>query len=348
MEVPLYGLLIVLSILFVGSLSAFLSALITEISHEKINELLEDDYKSAQILRDLQLQFEQNVSPFQILEITLYSIGAIVLGFYLHEIEFVWYKLSLFALVYIFFVLLFRYTLQAIGIRSSEKTAASMTILIQAAYLFTKPFCILFSAITKLIIGEREDDDTKDEIEIAVESAYSENALDSDEYKILKNTIKYSDVTAKEVMTPRTVIFSADIMTKVDDLVKISELQHYSRIPVWEGESIDDGVQGYVMTKDIVFAALNGKGSTLLDDYVMEIRFVKETDTLDEILERFIGSTKHMSMVIDEYGGITGLITMEDILENIIGEEIVDEADRNIDMRQLAKQLKDKKITKLS
>ena len=347
MEVPLFELLVVLIIILLGGFLAFLSSLITDISQEKINELLDKKYKAAQIYQNLRLQFEQNVSPFQIAEIILYSVGAIAVGITLANMHYDLKIIIAISTVYIILILLVRYTFQAIGIRIVDDVASIWSSALKIIYITFKPIYFIIALITKKIIGQKTDEDSKDEIENAVESAYSDNTLDQDEYKMLKNTINFSEITVHEVMTPRTVIFSVDIMSKVKDIVDKPELQNYSRFPIWEGESIDNGVQGYVMTRDIYYAALNGKEETRLDDYLREIRFVNETDTLDEVLERFIGSNKHMSMVVDEYGAITGLVTMEDIFESLIGEEIVDEVDKNVDMRQLAMQIKEQRITKL-
>lgn len=347
MEVPLYELIVVLLIILFGGISAFLSAHITEIPQDTINDLLEDDYKTAQTLQNLRLQFEKNVSPFQILEISFYSVGGMFVGYMLYSNLLQWQYIGGFVLLYIAAVLVVRYLFQAIGIRTAETTATSLTFLFRLIHLLTKPICFVLTLMTNNIIGEKSDEDSWDEIEKVVESAYSDKALDNDEYKMLKNTINFGDVTVREVMTPRTVIFSANIAATINEMLEVPSLQNYSRFPVWEGESIDSGVQGYVMTRDLYHAALTGKGDTRLDNYVRKIRIVNETDTLDEVLERFIGSNKHISMVVDEYGGITGLITMEDVLESLIGEEIVDEADNTVNMRQLAKQRRDKKITQL-
>jgi CBS domain containing-hemolysin-like protein len=240
-----------------------------------------------------------------------------------------------------------RYLFQALGIRASENVKPGVSVLLFAFYILMYPLFWIFSTLNLAIVGEKTEEDSRDEIESVVESAYSEQALEADEYKILKNTMQFNEMTVHEVMTPRTVIFGMSIMSTIADVVDNPELQNYSRIPVWEGESIDDGVRGYVLTKDVFYAAVHEKGESTLEDFVREIRIINESDTLDDVLERILGSRNHIFMVADEYGGITGLITLEDVLETIIGEEILDEGDEYVDMRQLAKQLRDKKITKL-
>jgi CBS domain containing-hemolysin-like protein len=118
----------------------------------------------------------------------------------------------------------------------------------------------------------------------------------------------------------------------------------YSRFPIWEGESLDDGIIGYVMSKDILLAALKGKGATKLRDFCREVYFIPENAELDTTLERFLNRRQHLFVVVDEYGGIEGLITMEDVLETMLGAEIVDEVDKVVDLRLLAKQRRDNRI----
>ncbi|MCX8054782.1 MAG: CBS domain-containing protein [Ignavibacteria bacterium] len=183
------------------------------------------------------------------------------------------------------------------------------------------------------------------EIEDAVESARDEGSLDDGEYRILKNIIKFNEILVSDVMTPRTVVFSCNANNTVEQTVFLPEIRMYSRFPVWEGETIDDGVIGYVMSRDILYAALKGKMNLTLKDFIREVYYIQENAPLDSALDLFLERKQHLFIVVDEYGGIEGLITMEDVLETILGTEIVDEADKVVDMRLLAKQKRDKRIS---
>lgn len=160
--------------------------------------------------------------------------------------------------------------------------------------------------------------------------------------------MNFSEVLVSDVMTPRTVIFSCEADKIIDDVIKMPELQMYSRFPIWEGESVDDGVIGYVMSKDILLAALNGKNNLSLRDFCREVYFIPENARLDIALERFLNRRQHLFIVVDEYGGVEGLITMEDVLETILGTEILDEVDKVADLRQLAKQRRDSRIASIT
>jgi len=101
------------------------------------------------------------------------------------------------------------------------------------------------------------------------------------------------------------------------------------------------------MSKDVLLAALNDKVGLKLRDLYREVYFIPESAQLDDVLERFLNRRQHLFMVVDEYGGMEGLITMEDVLETILGTEILDEADKVADLRQLAKQRRDSRIAGL-
>ena len=148
-------------------------------------------------------------------------------------------------------------------------------------------------------------------------------------------------------MTPRTVIFSYEADKTIGEVINVNELLTFSRFPVWKGKSIDDEVVGYVVTKEILNAALKNRTEETLSSFARKIHYVPENATLDDVMEQFIKLRQHIFLVVDEYGGIEGLIAMEDVFENLLGVEIVDEADRVVDMRELAKQRRDKRIKEM-
>lgn len=320
-------------------------------SQETINSLIEDNYKAAQRLRDLKNDFDELVNAFIILELISYTVSFAVLSkAVLHEIYFGSALMIVYVSVsvgFIAIVLLLRFFFQSVGIRFADALAVQLNIPIYILSMLLKPVTLLIILINKPIKGTPNAEESREEISELVESAHEEGAIESREYRILKNIIHFSDVLVSDVMTPRTVIFSCSADKTVDEVRTMSELQMYSRFPIWEGDSVDDGIIGYVMTKDVLLAALKGKGNMKIRDFIREIYFIPENAELDEALDRFLNRRQHILMVVDEYGGIEGLITMEDVLETILGVEIVDEVDRVVDLRQLAKQRRDSRIASL-
>jgi CBS domain containing-hemolysin-like protein len=343
MEVPLGSLFIL-----AGLLSAFFSSILNSISRDAITGLIDENYKSAQRLQYLKTEFNFAVNQFVIVELIAYFAGIILLTTTIVGTYGKGLPLLYFGAGFTIVTLTLRYTLKSIGEKHADELMRISAPFISFFSYLASPLSLLYSKLNSAIIGSPNDEAGREEISALVESAREEGSLDADEYRILKNIMNFSEVYVSDVMTPRTVIFSLEAGTTVKDAIKKPDIQMHSRFPVWEGESIDDGVAGYVMSKDVLQAALNGKTATKLYDFVREVYFIPESATLDIALEKFLNRRQHMFMVVDEYGGIEGLITMEDVLETILGAEIVDEVDKVVDLRQLAKQRRDNRIATMS
>jgi CBS domain containing-hemolysin-like protein len=185
----------------------------------------------------------------------------------------------------------------------------------------------------------------RQELTTVVETAHQEGALEPEEYRLVTNLMRLRSIRVADVMTPRTVMVSCPVDIAVRDALRIPELRIYSRIPVWEGEP--DTIVGYVLTKELLWAALEGKAERPVRDFVREVQFLPEHVELDRALEAFLQKRQHLFVVVDEYGGVEGVVTLEDVMETLLGVEIVDEADRVADLRELAKQLRQERIARV-
>lgn len=203
-----------------------------------------------------------------------------------------------------------------------------------------------YSILMRLAHKSNAEDEAREELEALVETAREEGALDASEYRIMTNIMRLSSIEVSDVMTPRLVVFGLPDSLRVEDAIKRPELQIYSRFPVWHGASLDD-VNGYVMTKDVLRAALAGRQTVELHKLKREVHFIPENVALDQALEQFLQKRQHLFLVVDEYGGVEGLLSMEDVMETMLGAEIVDEADHIIDLRALAKQRRDARVAQI-
>jgi CBS domain containing-hemolysin-like protein len=187
------------------------------------------------------------------------------------------------------------------------------------------------------------ESEQREEFDALVDTAREEGTLDDGEYRIFKSIMNFSEIRVADIMTPRSVVFSVQSTMTVEQVALLPELQMYSRFPVWEGDSTD-GIIGYALTKDVLRAALDGRRNRTMDRLARQANFIPDNATLEKALEQFLQGRMHMFIVVDEYGGIEGLVTMEDVLETMLGTEIVDEADRIVDLRELAKSRRDKRV----
>ena len=233
-----------------------------------------------------------------------------------------------------------------IGARYGEHLLRPISIFLVSVRILTLPAVFMHTALMRLTHREDDEEEAREELEAVVETAREEGALDPGEYRIMTNIMRLSSVSVSDVMTPRTVVFSLPSKMTIGEALKMPELQMFSRFPVFEENDLDS-VSGYVIAKDVLRAALAGRNDEELTKLVREVRFVPENITLERTLEQFLQEHHHLFMVVDEHGGVEGVITMEDVLETMLGVEIVDEADRVVDLRQLAKQQRDQRIARI-
>ena len=137
-------------------------------------------------------------------------------------------------------------------------------------------------------------------------------------------------------MTPRTVVFALPQAMTVDAALAEHPDPPFSRIPIY-GDNLDD-VQAFVLKTELLGEKLAGRGAGTLSDIGREIQAVGETTTLEVVLERLLDTRTHMLLVLDEFGGLAGIVTLEDVVETLLGLEIVDEGDQAVDLRKLARQ----------
>jgi len=178
---------------------------------------------------------------------------------------------------------------------------------------------------------------SEDEVITTAGLAAQGGTMRNQEHRWVKNALRLDQVTAGDLRTPRTVVESIDANKSIAELAQHADEWVHSRVPVTEGESVD-AVIGMLHRREVFDAALmNPKADLKVRDLMRSIQFVPETMAAHDLLEHFLKSRSHLAAVSDEYGGFEGVVTLEDVLEGLLGEEIVDEYDRESDMQVLAK-----------
>lgn len=340
-------LLLTILLFILGGLLSFFSAIFDSISLDEIDSLDDKSEELKEALQVLQNKFEHSEIGLIIFEVLLYIFSSVSLTVFVFrenyndEYLLVW---LLGLLVIIFFQ---RTIYTGIAGKFNLKLAIKFNNILNLLFTLVKPISTVYSKVLSFFSGRGEDEAAREEINVLVETAKEDGYLDEDEYRLMKNIMHFSDVLVSDVMTPRTVIFCYEADSTIGEIINVQELQIFSRFPIWKGKSLDDEVVGYVVTKEILTVALQNKLDDKLKKYARAIHYIPENATLDDALEQFIKLRQHIFLVVDEYGGIEGLLSMEDLLENLLGVEIVDEADRVVDMRELAKQRRDKRIKEL-
>jgi CBS domain containing-hemolysin-like protein len=199
------------------------------------------------------------------------------------------------------------------------------------------PLIFVSELITKWLTGGKSHHAFNREEFTALANIGAEGGhLDAKESRILSNLFRFPKLSVEDIMTPRTVVFALQQDLAVGDVMKKFDEMHFSRIPIY-GENRDD-ITGFVLKTDLLLNAHQREGRAKLRDLKRDIRAVEQHTPLSQTLEDLLDNRAHLLLVVDKYGGMQGLVTLEDVVETLIGIEIVDEADEIDDMRRLARQ----------
>lgn len=210
-------------------------------------------------------------------------------------------------------------------------TARTIRLLI--AVLF--PIVVSVEFLQKLISGSRSDVSvSREEIGAMAEVAEETGELEEDENEIIQNIINIDEIAAKDAMTPRVVAAIAPESMTIKKFYKDRRFLHHSRIPVYADN--DEYITGYVLRMDALQLMAEDKFDCRLSEIRRDVSSFPEETTIDRIWDEMLRSKEQMAIIINEYGSFQGLLTMEDIIETVLGNEIVDERDVVVDMQQLA------------
>lgn len=213
-------------------------------------------------------------------------------------------------------------------------TAYSLKILV----MFLYPFVILSELLTRgLTHGSSLTGLSRSEFSAMAELSVKEGQLEELESTVVRNLLRLRHTPISDAMTPRTVVFSLPETLQVGEFFQKYGQIRFSRIPIYA--QTRDEVTGFVLRDDLLLAQARGNSSKQLKTYSRDLPVLLATMTLAKAFDEFMRRRAHIILAVDEYGGLKGLLTLEDLLETLLGLEIVDEGDEDIDMQQLARRL---------
>ena len=211
-------------------------------------------------------------------------------------------------------------------------TAASLRLIIIGLY----PLVVLSQMITRLLKKDGEGSVlSRSEFSAMTEVIAQQGVLARQEHRIIKNLLRFSAVRAGDVMTPRTVMVAAEGRQTIEEFYARRKSERLSRIPLFDGGI--DKITGFIIRSDVLGRLVEGQGDIPLRDIQRPIQMVPHDQPLPSVFNTLIEKRAHIAVVVDEYGGTAGILTMEDVVETLLGLEIVDEFDRTADMQQLAR-----------
>lgn len=195
----------------------------------------------------------------------------------------------------------------------------------------------LLQLTTKLIGGKGHHGSvlSREDFHAMTDIAHEEGVFQESESKVIKNLLTFKDVMAKDIMTPRTVLKTENEETTIETFFNDNQNLRFSRIPVYKDDP--DNITGLVLKDDVYKEMANGNGDRKLLDIRRNIIIVNRNLPIPKLFEELVSAKNHMSLVVDEYGSVSGLVTMEDVIETLLGLEIMDESDNVADLQMMAR-----------
>ncbi len=220
---------------------------------------------------------------------------------------------------------------KSIGAKYWKKLIPSMVVTLHIMMFLLAPFLWVSQLITRWFDSSGEESDIKDEIKALAKMGRDEKIIDENKYRVIANVVNLQEVKVKDIMTPRIVVHSVPPRMTIKAFDQFISTSPFSRFPI-----IDEQQQlflGYIHKS----SSYKAKDDELVDDYARPMRSYSTEARLEDVLSKMIDDRNHMALVIDQFENWAGIVTLEDIIETILGKEIVDETDQVPDMRLYAK-----------
>ena len=329
-------LAVVLAIFFSFTCSLAEAALysipLTTIERMKVN-----GDKKGQLLSEMRSNVNKPITAILTINTIDNTVGATVAGgaalAHFGEIY-----MGIFAAVFTLLILTLGEIIPKIlGVAFAPKVACALALPLCCAIKILMPIIALMNCITGFIKKYLPKTPPCSEEDICATAGLSRKAGQINEYEEgwIRNVLALDQKHAHEIMTPRTVVFSLPASMRLEEVYADKRFWQFSRIPVYGRDNED--LVGLIERPTIMQHLLNGDNKATLSSLMRKIYFVPEAQTLDKLLQSMLKANVHLFAVVDEYGGLSGVVSLEDVLEEVIGREIVDESDTVADMRALAR-----------
>lgn len=227
---------------------------------------------------------------------------------------------------------------KTIGASYWRKMAIPCARIIHVLVIVTYPLVLMSELITHIFSGKNKQTSvSREEVSAMVTVGAEEGVLEKKENRMIQNLLKLDDVKARDIMTPSSVAEIAEESMTLREFYQNDAFRQFSRIPVYNEEN-DDYIKGYVLRQTILEKLSEDKFNLRLTDIIRPVLTFQENENVGKIWEQLLAKKEHISIIIDEYGCFRGIVTMEDVIETMLGTEIVDEKDTVTDMQEFARE----------
>lgn len=306
----------------------------TSVSYLKTKE---KGSKGAALMIRQKLNIDRPLSAILSLNTVAHTVGAAGVGAQAVKVFGDAYFGLVSAILTILILVLTEIIPKTIGARFSRELAMISAHIIKIMIIITYPLVIGSAYITRIISRRPAGHTTsREEISVLANIGVEEGIFGEKENKIIQNLIRLKKIKVTEIMTPRVVVTVADENMPLDEFLIGKEFLKFSRIPVYSGN--EEHITGYVFRQNVFEKLAEDQTGLRLKDIKRDIVIIPGSKPLFGVWETLLEKKEHIALVVDEYGGMDGIVTMEDIIETLLGFEIVDEKDTITDMQQYARE----------
>ena len=318
-----------------SALCSMLEATLLSTPLSYITGLEEQGRNGAAHLKRLKQNPDRPISAILCLNTIANTVGASIVGSLVYEV----YGdalVGVFSTIFTFAILILSEIIpKTIGTSYWRSLALPASVIINSMIFITFPLVWILERMQKLISSRSNQVSvSREDISAMVSVATEEEVIETEEKKMIQNLLKLDEVTAHEIMTPSVVVEMVPGSMSIKEFYD-SDNTH-SRILVYD-EDNDEYVVGYVLRSEVLEKMAEDNFNTPLNDIIRPILTFSEEDSVADIWEKLLEKKEHISAILDEYGSLRGIVTMEDVIETMLGQEIVDEKDEVVDMQEYAK-----------
>ena len=341
--------------IFFSFLCSIIEAVLLSITPTFINIKLQEGKKYAETLQKLKSDVDKPLISILTVNTVAHTVGAILVGVQAENLDFEidFYGINIVGIVSAIMTLLILVASEiipkTIGANYWKKLAnfSTKVILILMWPLRVTGLLWLLQLTTKLIgsRGAHESVLSREDFHAMANIASEEGVFEKNESRVMKNLLSFNTVLAKDIMTPRVVMVTASEDMTIQEFYDSHETLRFSRIPIYKDKP--DMITGFVLKYNILEEIIQGRGDHKLSTIKRDILITQREVPIPELFEIFISERQQFALVVDEYGAPSGLVSSEDVIETLMGLEIVDESDNIADLQLMARQNWEQRAKKL-
>ena len=321
--------------LFTSFLCSIMEAVLLSTPLSYLKSKFENGDKSAEIMLKQKEDIDQPLSAILSLNTIAHTVGAAGVGAQATIVFGEAYFGVVSAILTILILVLTEIIPKTLGANYSKDLVGISAKIIKGMIFITYPLVIGSSFLTKLLSRSKAELTTsREEVSALASIGTEEGVFAENENKIIQNLIKLKNIKVSEIMTPRVVVVMANEEMTLQEFLENKEFLHFSRIPIYQ--TYKDNITGYVFRAMVFEKLAEDQFDLKLKDIKRKIITFRKNTTLFNAWDEMLAKREHISLVIDEYGGMDGITTLEDIIESLLGFEIIDEKDKIDDMQQYA------------